>query len=76
VATVTLRIQVFHANYDGGAAVMQQVKATFDRSDFALAGSDVVVDMRRVNDSERQNDDGVWQFICDFQCTVHLATGV
>ena len=31
--------------------------------------------MRRVNDSERQSEDGVWQFLCDFQCTVYLAAG-
>ena len=41
---------------------------------FPLAGSDKVVDMRRVNDSERQSEDGVWQFTCDFQCTVYLSS--
>ena len=52
-----------------------QVKAAFDGSDFPLAGSDKVLDMRRANDSERQSEDGVWQFLCDFQCTVYLAAG-
>ncbi|MGO8690902.1 MAG: DUF3168 domain-containing protein [Thermoguttaceae bacterium] len=72
-AAVGLRIQVFHGQYDAGAAVMLQVKAAFDGSDFPLAGSDKVLDMRRANDSERQSEDGVWQFLCDFQCTVYLA---
>ncbi len=75
-AVVGLRIQVFHGQYDAGAAVMLQVEAAFDRADFPLAGGDKVVDMRRVNDSERQTEDGVWQFTCDFQCTVYLAAGV
>jgi hypothetical protein len=76
VATVGLRIQVFHSQYDAAAAIVQQVKAAFDRSDFALAGSDKVVDMQRVNDFERQTADGVWECVCDFHCTVHLAAGV
>ena len=46
-AAVGLRIQVFHGQYDAGAAVMLQVKAAFDRGDFPLAGGDKVVDMRR-----------------------------
>ena len=76
VAAVGLRIEVFHSQYDAAAAIMQQVKAAFDRSDFPLAGSDKVVDMQRLNDFERQTADGVWHCTCDFQCTVHLAAGV
>ncbi len=74
-AAVGLRIEVFHGQYDAGAAVVEQVQATFDNSDFPLSGGDKVVAMRRVNDAERQSDDGVWQFTCDFQCTVYLAAG-
>jgi hypothetical protein len=74
-AAVGLRIQVFHGQHDAGAAVMEQVQAAFDNSDFPLSGSDKVLDMRCLNDAERQNDDGVWQFTCDFQCMVYLATG-
>ena len=70
---VGVKIDVFHGEYDAGAAVVQQVVAAFDRSDFALAGGDRVVNMRRVNDFERESDDGVWQFTCEFQCVVFLA---
>jgi len=70
---IGLKIEVFHGAHDVGAAIVQQVVAAFDRCDFALAGSDRVVDMRRVNDFERQSDDGVWQFTCEFQCIVFLA---
>ena len=70
---VGLKIDVFHGDHDAGAGVVEQIIAAFDRSDFALAGSDRVVDMRRVNDFERESDDGVWQFTCEFQCVVFLA---
>ena len=32
--------------------------------------------MQRLNDFGRQSDNGVWQFTCDFLCTVYLAAGV
>ena len=76
VDTVGVRIQVFHDNHDSGAAVLDQVKAALDRTDFALSGSDKVIDMQRSNDFQRQEEDGVWQFVIDFNCTVHLKSGV
>jgi len=75
VDAVGVRIEVFHDNRDAAAAIVEQVKATFDRTDFALAGSDKVINMQRTNDSERQNDDGVWQMTIDFQCAIYLAPG-
>ena len=69
---VGVKIDVFHGDHDAGAAIVQQVVAAFDRCDFALAGNDRVVNMRRVNDFERQSDDGVWQFTCEFQCIVFI----
>jgi hypothetical protein len=76
IDSVGLRIQVFHDNYDAGAEIAHQIKAAFDRTAFDLAGSDKVLNIQRGNDSENQNDDGVWQFIMDFNCTVYLASGV
>lgn len=73
---VGLRVQVFHHNHDAGAAVVHQIKAAFHQAEFALAGSDKVINMQRTNDFEHQNDDGVWQFVVDFKCTVYLASGV
>ena len=70
---VDVKIDVFHGDHDAGAAIVEQVVAAFDRSDFALAGNDRVVDMRRGNDFEQESDDGVWQFTCEFQCVVFLA---
>jgi len=32
--------------------------------------------MKRTNDFAKQLDDGAWQFVVDFDCTVQLATGV
>jgi hypothetical protein len=76
VDVVGLRIQVFHDHYDAGAGIVQQIKTAFDRTNFNLAGNDKVLNMQRSNESERQNNDGVWQFIIDFDCTVYLAAGV
>jgi len=76
IDTVGLRIQVFHDHYDAGAEILHQIKTALDRTTFDLAGSDKVLNIERNNDSERQNNDGAWQFIVDFKCTVYLASGV
>ena len=73
VTTVGVRIQVFHDNYDSAAAVVDQVIAAFDRTDFALAGADKVINMQRGNDFHQQEDDGTWRMVIDFDCTVYLA---
>ena len=74
IDTVRVRVQVFHESHDSGAAVVHQVKTTFDNTSFDLAGSDKVLAMQRANDFERQQDEGLWQFVVDFDCTVQLAT--
>lgn len=76
VDQVGVRVQVFHDNHDAGAAIVHQIKRAFHQSQFALSGSDKVINMQRANDSERPNDDGLWQFVIDFNCTVYLASGV
>jgi len=73
---VSLRIDVWHDDYDAGRAIVHEIKAAFDRSDFALSGGDRVVEMRRTDDSASQHDDGVWQFTIDFLVQVYLASGV
>ena len=73
---VTLRINVWHGDYDAGRAVVEQAKATFDRSGFPLANGDRVVRMLRTNDSASQHDDGTWQFTIEFRVRVHLPSGV
>ena len=76
IDAVGLRIQVYHDNYDAGAEIAHQIKKVFDRTAFDLSGSDKVLNIQRGNNSENQTDDGVWQFIMDFICTVYLASGV
>jgi hypothetical protein len=76
IDAVVMRIQIFHDHYDAGAEIVHHIKTTFDRTAFNLAGSDKVLNIRRSNDSEKQNNDGVWQFTIDFSCTVYLAAGV
>ena len=76
IDAVGLRIQVYHDNYDAGAEIAHQIKKVFDRTAFDLSGSDKVLNIQRGNNSENQTDDGVWQFIMEFICTVYLASGV
>ena len=73
---VRLQIRVWHDDYDAGRAIAEQVKAAFDRSDFALSGGGRVVQMRRTGDSASQHDDGTWRFTVDFLVQVHLPSGV
>ena len=76
VDRVGLRVGVFHDNYDAGAAIVHQVKVAFHLAQFALSGSDRVINMQRSNDFEQQSADGVWEFAVDFDCTVYLTSGV
>jgi hypothetical protein len=73
---IEVRIHVFHDDLDAGEAIVHQIKLAFDNTHFDLAGADKVLHMRRVNDWRRQGDDGAWQFVLDFQCTVQLTLGV
>ncbi len=73
---VTLRVSVWHDDYDAGRAVVGRVKTAFDRTDFPLDGDDRVVQMRRTDDSATQHTDGTWQFTVDFLVQVHLSSGV
>jgi hypothetical protein len=76
VSIVGLRIEVFDESYDAAAAVSHQVKAAFDRTEFALSGSNKVLNMRRADDYYRQRDDGTWRLAIEFQCTVHSDAAV
>jgi len=73
VTTVGVRMEVFHDNYDSAAAIVQQIVTAFDRTDFALSGADKAINVQRVNDFHRQEDDGIWRMVIDFDCTVFLA---
>ena len=72
---LTLRVCVWHDEYDAGRAVADEVKATFDRSAFTLAGGDRVVQMLRSDDFASQHDDGLWQFTTEFLVQVYLPSG-
>jgi hypothetical protein len=75
VDVVVLRMQVVHAQHSAAAEIVHQIKKTFDRTSFDLAGGDSVQMMQRANDFEQQRDDGAWQMTIDFKCTVYLAAG-
>jgi hypothetical protein len=73
-----VRITVYHGrdNYDEGLAIADAVKAAFDRTDFALSGSDKVMNIQRIGYEEIDDEDGDWYFMIDFRCQVYLANGV
>lgn len=75
VDQVKLRIQVYHENYGEAAAIVEQLKAAFDRTRFDLSGADRVLFMQRTDDFENQNEDGLWRMVVDFRLTVYLASG-
>lgn len=62
----TLRIQVWHDNFDAGAAIRDAVVAAFDDFDIRLPGKTIVC-MRLANHFDLEEDDGVWQFLVDFE---------
>ena len=73
---VTLRVNVWHDDYDAGRAIAEAVRAAFDRSDFPLSDGDRVIRMRRTNDFASQHDDGAWRFTVEFLAQVYLPSGV
>jgi hypothetical protein len=63
---ITLRIHVWHDDYDAGRSALDAVRGTFDRSGFALADGARVLQMRRLQETAVQHPDGMWQFIIRF----------
>ncbi len=76
---VVVRITVYHHrdNYDEGLAIADAVKAAFDRSAFALSGTDRVLNMQRSGYAETQDDEeDNWFFVIDFTVRIYLTAGV
>ena len=71
VRAVGVQIQVFHGSLDAATAIVQEVKAAFDRAAFDLDYGERVVDMVQTDGSAKQQPDGVWQWTLEFKCTVH-----
>lgn len=67
---VTLGINVWHEAYDAGRAILDQVRATFDRSAFDLPDGSRVLHMRRASESAFQHSDGLWQLSIQFLARV------
>jgi hypothetical protein len=72
---VVLRLRVLHVQHDAAAEIIHEIKKAFDRTSFDLADGDTVLAMQRVNDYEQQRNDGAWEMIIDFKCSVYLASG-
>ena len=76
VDLVTVRTTVYHEDYAAGAAIVAAMLALYERTDFALSGSDRCESMQRISSSQAEGDDGVWVFVTEWGCRVYLAAGV
>jgi hypothetical protein len=76
VEEVSLRFHVWHGDYDAGSAIVGQVLAAFESSDFALASGARVVQMRRTTLAATQQDDGDWQFAIEFLAQIRLSSAL
>lgn len=76
---VQVRITVYHqkSSYDEGVAIVDAIKAAFDRSMFSLTGnSDKVLHMERLSYAPLQDQaSGDWFFVVDYMCHVFLGSG-
>ena len=76
--TIIVEVRIWHGrdNYDAGKAIADAADSLFNRTDFALAGSDKILNMQRIERQAISNpDDGHWQFILRFECMAYLASG-
>ena len=69
-------LQVAMQQQTADGAVYYLREATLHLAEVPLAGSDKVLCIQRANDYASQHDDGLWQFVVDFDCTVYLDSGV
>ena len=60
-----IRLQIWHEIFDAGNAIKEAAIACFDNREYATSDRQIV-SIRRSNDFNLQEDDGVWQFLIDF----------
>jgi hypothetical protein len=72
---VGLRIDLWHDGYSAGRAVVDQIDAAFDGCWLDLDDERQLMALRRTGLSERQHDDGLWQFTLQFSARVFIPLG-
>ncbi len=68
-------ITLYHGmdSYDEGVVIEQAIDDAFDNTEFALSGSDKVIQMRITGPpAETQDDDGNWSWECNFDLVVEM----
>ncbi|NUQ66145.1 MAG: DUF3168 domain-containing protein [Pirellulales bacterium] len=70
VEEVALRIYVWHDDYEAGQAIVRRAEAVFGRCSFALGDGGRVSSMRPGRRTDRQHEDGRWQFTLRFLAQV------
>lgn len=70
--TVVVAVYHDHGSYDACKAIADRVVDLFDKTDFALTGSDKCLSIRAGEPQEIQDQDsGDWTFVVTLECSVY-----
>jgi hypothetical protein len=72
---VEVAFHIGHDDHDAAGAIVQQLKATFDRSAFDLGDGRRVLRMLRAGETVVPQAGGAWEFVVVFSLRVHLPNG-
>lgn len=76
VDDITVMFKVSDDDYDDAHAIIDQIKTSYYRADFALAGSDKVIDVMKGEEEEERDDDKIWRVSVEMIFKTYFATGV
>ncbi len=74
LATVRLRVDCFHPQFEKAEATLRRIAAVFDGATMPLEDGRAVLLVRVVGHSLRQIEDGTWQARAKLQCAVYRTT--
>ncbi len=66
IEETTLPIHLWHRDYDAGRTIACQIEAVFDRCRLEATDEELVTSVRRGRRTDRQHEDGLWQFTLRF----------
>jgi hypothetical protein len=71
---ITVEMLLRHDQFDAAAAIVEAFTAQFDRTAFSLADGAKVLNLRRTEETSRQQPDGTWQFRVELLAKVYQPT--
>ena len=72
---VDVSFHIWHDDHAAAGAIVQQLKAAFDRSAWDLGDGRRVLRMLRTGETVVACADGAWEFVVAFSLRVHLPQG-